>query len=92
MAEGDERKWNGILDEAVESKADLGGGQPVFYPYVLTNKAFTYALFARLAKEFNGDMFPVDHEEQKAVTESDLKLLASVPFGRQTRRDVSRQP
>jgi type I restriction-modification system DNA methylase subunit len=75
IAQGDRENWGAILDEAREGKLDFGGGQPIFYPYVLTNKAFTYALFAQLAKRFNGDMFPVDPEEQKAVTEKHLKLL-----------------
>jgi hypothetical protein len=47
----------------------------VFYPAVLNNKAFTYALFTRLSDDFNGDMFPVDAEEYKAVNERHLKLL-----------------
>jgi hypothetical protein len=70
-----EKNWTTLLDQAVKANVDLGGGQPVLYPYVLTNKAFTYALFTRLATEFNGDMFPFDHEEQKAVGEQHLKIL-----------------
>jgi hypothetical protein len=75
VAKGDKENWGRILNSALEANLDFGGGRPVFYPHVLTSKAFTYALFARLAKEFNGDMFPVDHEEQKAVTERHLRLL-----------------
>jgi hypothetical protein len=75
VAKGDKANWGPILDEALAANLDFGGGRPIFYPYVLTNKAFTYALFARLAKEFNGDMFPFDHEEQKAVSEKHLKEL-----------------
>jgi hypothetical protein len=73
VAKGDKTNWGPILDEALEANLDFGSGRPIFYPFVLTNKAFTYALFARLAKEFNGDMFPFDHEEQKAVSEKHLK-------------------
>ncbi len=75
VAKGDKANWGPILDKALEANLDFGGGRPIFYPYVLTNKAFTYALFARLAKEFNGDMFPFDHEEQEAVSEKHLKEL-----------------
>ncbi|MEO8496544.1 MAG: N-6 DNA methylase, partial [Planctomycetota bacterium] len=75
VANGNKRNWNAILDEAMAAKLDFGVGHPVLYPYVLTNKAFTYALFARLATDFNGDMFPVDHAEQKAVTAQHLKVL-----------------
>ena len=75
VAKGDKQNWNPILNEALAAKVDFGAGHPVLYPYVLTNKAFTYALFARLATDFNGDMFPVDPEEQEAVTEQHLRVL-----------------
>ena len=68
-------KWKALLDDAAASAGDHGVGHPIFYPSVLTNKGFTYALFTRLAAEFNGDMFPVNPEEQMAVSEKHLKLL-----------------
>ncbi len=64
-----------MLAEASKAQVDFGVGQPILYPYVLTNKGFTYALFNQLADDFNGDMFPVDHEEEKAVTETQLNIL-----------------
>jgi hypothetical protein len=83
VAAGDKEQWNSILDEAAEAAETDGepNPDPIYYPYVLTNKAFTYALFTRLAKEFNGDMFPVDHEEQKAVSEAHLNLLHDFLLG-----------
>ncbi len=75
IAKGKSAKWSAILDEAYKDNRSFGGGQPIFYPYVLTNKAFTYSLFIQLAERFNGDMFPVDPAEQQAVTEKHLKLL-----------------
>jgi hypothetical protein len=68
-------KWDSLLDEAEEASGENGIAHPIFYPSVLTNKGFTYALFTKLAAEFNGDMFPVNPEEQMAVTEKHLKLL-----------------
>ena len=76
IAKGDPVNWGAILDQAREGNVDFGVGKPIMYPYVLTNKAFTYALFAQLANRFNGDMFPIDPEEQRAVdTEKHLKVL-----------------
>jgi hypothetical protein len=75
VARGDAGNWGTILDEARNGNLDFGGGEPIFYPYILTNKAFTYRLFTQLAKRFNGDMFPVDPAEQQTVTEKHLRLL-----------------
>jgi len=45
------------------------------YPRVLANKKFTYALFHKLAADFNGDMFPADPAEERAVKKQHLALL-----------------
>ncbi|MFO0812015.1 MAG: hypothetical protein U0796_02285 [Gemmatales bacterium] len=74
VAKGDKAKWPRLLDENLDTFA-AGSGRRVFYPAVLSNKAFTYALFTQLSDDFNGDMFPVDAEEFRAVTENHLKLL-----------------
>jgi hypothetical protein len=52
-----------------------------FYPLVLEDKDFTYALFRRLARDFNGDMFPDVDEEEKAVNEDHLKLIQDLLYG-----------
>jgi hypothetical protein len=75
IAKGDAQSWVPILNEAKEANLDFGVGQPIFYPSILTNKAFTYRLFSQLAERFNGDMFPVDPAEQQAVTKKHLTLL-----------------
>lgn len=74
VARRDPKNWPAVVDEASQALVDIGGSQPI-YPFVLTNKGFTYALFNRLAADFNGDMFPVDPEEEKAVTETHLNIL-----------------
>ena len=74
VAKGDKTKWPKLLDEEFEA-VTAGTGRRVFYPAVLGNKAFAYALFTKLSEDFNGDMFPVDAEEYKAVNDKHLKLL-----------------
>ena len=83
VAAGDKERWNAILDEAPEASLEHGSEWPLFYTRVLNNNVFTYALFTKLANDFNGDMFPVDREEQKAVTEKHLKLLRDFLLGGQ---------
>ena len=83
VAKGDPEKWNGVLDHAKEAKLDSEDDRPLFYTRVLTNKAFTYSLFMQLSKDFNGDMFPVNPDEQRAVTEAHLKLLRDFLLGGQ---------
>lgn len=75
VVKGDADSWAALLDSAKQASIDFGSGQPILYPFILKNKGFTYALFNRLALDFNGDMFPVDYEEEKAVTQSHLTLL-----------------
>ena len=47
----------------------------VNFTKILGDKEFTYAFFDRIARDFNGDLFPVTKEEKQAVTESHLRLL-----------------
>lgn len=51
------------------------------YLRVLKDKEFTYALFEQLAKDFNGDMFPKDDLEKKAVEEQHLRCLQNLLCG-----------
>lgn len=48
---------------------------------VLGNREFTYAFFDRLAKDFNGDTFPVSTEEQEEVKAHHLLLLRDLLTG-----------
>src|SRR5207244_11616522 len=48
-----------------------------------TNKAFTYELFGHLSKDFNGDMFPLNPEEYRIVTEKHLRILRNFLLGGQ---------
>lgn len=52
-----------------------------FYPRILADKGFTYALFRKLARDFNGDMFPNVDEEEQVVTREHLKLIQDLLYG-----------
>lgn len=51
------------------------------YDRVLRSKPFVYALFRQLARDFNGDMFPIDEREEKSVKESHLLSLRKFLLG-----------
>lgn len=79
--------WLSILDLALEKPdADPEIGQRL-YLKVLSDKSFTYALFRKLAQDFNGDMFPSDPEEEQAITQNHLTLLRNFLRG-----DIGLQP
>lgn len=78
---GDKEKWNEVLDEDLAAEMAVGSGRKVYYPRVLNSKAFTYALFHQLSRDFNGDMFPVDDEEQRTVEKKHLNRLRKFLLG-----------
>ncbi len=45
------------------------------FPRVLLDKSFTYGLFDALARDFNGDIFPVDNEERARIRQEHLDRL-----------------
>ena len=52
-----------------------------FYPRILSDKNFTYALFNKLAKDFNGDMFPDIEEEETIVKQTHLDCIQDLLYG-----------
>lgn len=69
------KDWEQLLDKKPE-KPDIDPRmEQLLYPRVLSSKDFTYALFTKLAEDFNGDMFPESEEEQSIVTQEHLTLL-----------------
>lgn len=52
-----------------------------FYPKVLQNKDFTYTLFRKLAKDFNGDMFPNVEQEYKVIKKKHLDRIQGLLYG-----------
>lgn len=52
-----------------------------FFPKVLENKDFTFALFQTLSEDFNGDMFPNVEEEQTVIEQKHLKRIQGLLYG-----------
>ena len=75
-----EKGWTELLKSPPEGCFDFTE-KPAFYPRVLANKEFTYALFKKLAKDFNGDMFPDVDMEEKAVEPKHLKKIRDLLYG-----------
>ena len=78
------RQFSGWTD--ILHKPDSRGGldfseQDTFYPRVLSDQAFTYALFRKLAKDFNGDMFPDVDEEEQIIGQKHLKKIQDLLYG-----------
>ncbi|MCT7969871.1 SAM-dependent methyltransferase [Laspinema sp. D1] len=68
-------EWQNLLNAPDFLPLNLEPEAKQFYIRILGNKDFTYALFERLANDFNGDMFPSDLQEEQAITADHLKLL-----------------
>jgi hypothetical protein len=75
------KTWTDIL-HTVPPDAYLPEDERPIYPRVLSNKDFTYKLFRQLAVDFNGDMFPIDKDEEPEVADVHLSLLQSFLLGR----------
>lgn len=74
--------WQEKLSQEPERPDLAPGSEKRRYYRVLSDKEFTYALFRQLADDFNGDMFPKDPDEEKAVDqEKHLRLLRNFLLG-----------
>lgn len=71
-------KWQALLQEPKNN--DFSGKSNLFAK-VLSNHAFTYALFRQLAVDFNGDMFPQDADEERSVKQVHLTQLQGLLYG-----------
>ena len=77
----DEPRWQRALEKRpAELVCEQGETGPLF-PRVLASKTFTYALFRKLADDFNGDMFPNVGEEEKTVRQRHLNLIRDLMYG-----------
>jgi type I restriction-modification system DNA methylase subunit len=70
-------KWKKILQS--ESRIDTSDLNP-FYPRILSDKDFTYALYKKLAVDFNGDMFPSVAQEENIVAQEHLSLIKDMLY------------
>jgi hypothetical protein len=73
--------WTDLIRSPVNRKGFDFSHNQTYYPRILVDKEFTYTLFRRLARDFNGDMFPDVDEEEKAVTRDHLKLIQDLLYG-----------
>ena len=67
--------WQEILNTPVSCSFIGPELENRFYPRVLSDKNFTYALFKQLSKDFNGDMFPNIDDEKENVEPLHLQKL-----------------
>ncbi|MCU0286186.1 MAG: SAM-dependent methyltransferase [Acidobacteria bacterium] len=67
--------WKKILTEPVSKPFWYEEMGDSLYRKTLSNIDFTYRLYEKLAEDFNGDMFPSDQTEKKAVKREHLILL-----------------
>ena len=74
--------WSELLTAPLEKPNLTSDQSSCLYCRVLDDKDFTYALFRRLARDFNGDLFStgVDEEEESA-TSNHLQLLKRFLLG-----------
>jgi type I restriction-modification system DNA methylase subunit len=73
--------WTDLLYNPVNRKGFDFSSHATYYPRILVDKAFTYALFRKLADDFNGDMFPDVDEEEQVVTQEHLTLIQDLLYG-----------
>ena len=73
--------WTDLLRNPVSRTGFDFSCHKTFFPRVLSDKAFTYALFKKLARDFNGDMFPDVDEEEKVVAQKHLMLIQGLLYG-----------
>lgn len=74
----DKASWRAALSDP---GALLDFGKDSKFVRCLGDKALTYALFERLGREFNGDLFVPDADEQDIVTDRHLRLLRELLQG-----------
>ena len=68
-------KWQEILNTPVSGSFVDPELEKRFYPRVLSDKEFSYALFKQLSIDFNGDMFPSIDDEKDNVEPLHLHKL-----------------
>ncbi len=73
--------WTDILRKPASRAGFDFSEHETFYPRVLLDQAFTYALFKKLAQDFNGDMFPDVAEEEQVVSQKHLSKIQDLLYG-----------
>jgi hypothetical protein len=74
-------RWADILHKPISRVGFDFSEHETFYSRVLSDKAFTYALFKKLSQDFNGDMFPDVGEEEQVVGQEHLRKIQDLLYG-----------
>jgi len=69
------KEWTRLLSQPPAPLALEPRFADLLFLRVLQNKDFTYALFEQLARDFNGDTFPIDDEERDCIQQAHLDSL-----------------
>jgi hypothetical protein len=78
---GTNRRWLDALRKPPQFSVKGSKAAKSLYVRVLSDHRFTYALYDRLAEDFNGDMFPSDQTERESVKKEHLALLRRFLLG-----------
>ena len=78
------KQWSDLLVAPLDRPFTEPELATLCYPRVLEDKDFTYYLFDQLARDFNGDIFPVEDEERQKVKPVHLALLRGLLLGETT--------
>lgn len=74
-------EWVELLTLPNDNDGGVYSGKDVLYPKVLNSIEFTYALYAQLFIDFNGDLFPNIEFEKKIVTQRHINLIRDLLYG-----------
>lgn len=74
IANGNE-DWRKIVETESEKVFADPTMRELVYPRILSNKRLTYKLYKQIAKDFNGDIFPTEDDEETIVTQKHLTIL-----------------
>lgn len=75
------KEWIKILAQPPSAPALEPRFADLRFLRVLQNYHFTYALFDQLARDFNGDTFPIDDEEREYIQQAHLDKLRDFLIG-----------
>jgi len=74
-------RWKRLLENPPNRSGLDFSETPSLYLRVLEDKDFCFALFRKLADDFNGDMFPELDKEEEVIKQDHLRLIQDLLFG-----------
>jgi len=74
-------EWTLLLTNSAKRTGINFSGHKTYYPLLLEDKEFTFALFRKLANDFNGDFFVDIDEEEKIIEQTHLKVIQNLLYG-----------